>query len=231
MGAVVQPDADDLARARDRRQQRHILDRRALLLDRPRPRAAGLPGAARRCCGPPRAPTRTPRPRCRARARREASRRAETGRTRWSPAARGGSVPSGAVLPDTGPRTVHPFSSAEHRVLGPRSSAEHGPLDHEARRRGRPEDSYGALVRSIVGQQLSVKAAATIYGRVTELYGGSTPTPRELIDNGPGRSARGGAVLPKGGLPARPGRADRGRRARPRVPAGSSPDEQVIGES
>ena len=38
-------------------------------------------------------------------------------------------------------------------------------------------DSYGALVRSIVGQQLSVKAAATIYGRVTELYGGSTPTP------------------------------------------------------
>jgi DNA-3-methyladenine glycosylase II len=60
-----------------------------------------------------------------------------------------------------------------------------GPLDHEARRRGRPDDSYGALLRSIVGQQLSVKAAATIYGRVTELYGGATPTPAQLIETDP----------------------------------------------
>lgn len=28
-----------------------------------------------------------------------------------------------------------------------------GPLDHEARRRGRPDDAYGSLVRTIVGQQ------------------------------------------------------------------------------
>ena len=40
-------------------------------------------------------------------------------------------------------------------------------------------------MRSIVGQQLSVKAAATIYGRVTELYGGSTPTPAQLIATDP----------------------------------------------
>ena len=56
-----------------------------------------------------------------------------------------------------------------------------GPLDLEARTRGRPNDSYGALVRSITGQQLSVKAAATIYGRLADLYGGRTPTPAELI--------------------------------------------------
>ena len=60
-----------------------------------------------------------------------------------------------------------------------------GKLDLEARRRGRPADAYGALVRSIVGQQLSTKAAATIYGRLTELFGGRTPTPQELLDADP----------------------------------------------
>ncbi len=61
----------------------------------------------------------------------------------------------------------------------------HGPLKEEERVRGRPPDAYGALVRSITGQQLSVKAAATIYGRVTDLYGGHTPTPAELIATAP----------------------------------------------
>ena len=56
-----------------------------------------------------------------------------------------------------------------------------GPLDEEERRRGRPKDSYGALVRAIVGQQLSVKAARTIYGRLEEVFGGHTPTPKELL--------------------------------------------------
>lgn len=56
-----------------------------------------------------------------------------------------------------------------------------GPLDLEARTRGRSDDSYGALLRSITGQQLSVKAARTIYLRVADLYGGRTPTPTELI--------------------------------------------------
>ena len=59
---------------------------------------------------------------------------------------------------------------------------EHGELDLEARRRGRPADAYGALLRSIVGQQLSVKAARSIYERLTELFGGRTPTPQELLD-------------------------------------------------
>ena len=60
-----------------------------------------------------------------------------------------------------------------------------GPLDTEARTRGRPDDSYGALVRSITGQQLSVKAARTIYLRLADLYGGRTPTPAELIATDP----------------------------------------------
>jgi DNA-3-methyladenine glycosylase II len=56
-----------------------------------------------------------------------------------------------------------------------------GPLEGEARRRGRPEDAYGALVRSIVGQQLSVKAASAIYGRLVAPFGGRSPTPAELL--------------------------------------------------
>jgi DNA-3-methyladenine glycosylase II len=62
---------------------------------------------------------------------------------------------------------------------------EHGPLDEKQRRRGRPPDAYGALVRSIVGQQLSTKAALTIYERMTELFDGSTPSPRELLEVDP----------------------------------------------
>jgi DNA-3-methyladenine glycosylase II len=63
----------------------------------------------------------------------------------------------------------------------------HGRLDRKARRRGRPADAYGALLRSIVGQQLSTKAARTIYGRLAGLYGDRAPTPAELIDTDPDR--------------------------------------------
>ena len=56
-----------------------------------------------------------------------------------------------------------------------------GPLSIEERRRGRPDDAYGALVRSIVGQQLSTVAARTIYGRLTALFDNRPPTPAELL--------------------------------------------------
>ena len=56
-----------------------------------------------------------------------------------------------------------------------------GPLDHASRRRGRPDDAYGALVRTIVGQQLSTKAARTIYGRLAALFGHRPPTPEEIL--------------------------------------------------
>ena len=52
-------------------------------------------------------------------------------------------------------------------------------------RAGRPDDHYGALVRSIVGQQLSTSAARAIYTRLTDRYGGRTPTPVEVLEDDP----------------------------------------------
>jgi DNA-3-methyladenine glycosylase II len=50
------------------------------------------------------------------------------------------------------------------------------------RKEERPADAYGALLRAIVGQQLSTKAARTIYLRVLDLFGGKTPSPAELLE-------------------------------------------------
>jgi len=60
-----------------------------------------------------------------------------------------------------------------------------GPLPDGPQSAGRPADLYGALLRSITGQQLSVKAARAIYGRLTERFGGRTPTPEELLADDP----------------------------------------------
>jgi DNA-3-methyladenine glycosylase II len=63
-----------------------------------------------------------------------------------------------------------------------------GPIDIATRLRRRseerPADAYGALLRAIVGQQLSTKAARTIYRRVCDLFGGSTPSPEQLLSAG-----------------------------------------------
>ncbi len=72
-----------------------------------------------------------------------------------------------------------------------------GPLDEEARRRGRPKDPYGALLRAIVGQQLSTKAARTIFERMLELFDGRVPTPRELIEADPDAIRAAGLSRPK----------------------------------
>ena len=48
-----------------------------------------------------------------------------------------------------------------------------------------PDDHYGALVRAIVGQQLSTKAARSIYGKLTALFGGRPPKPQEILDYDP----------------------------------------------
>ena len=74
---------------------------------------------------------------------------------------------------------------------------EHGPLDLEARRRGRPADAYGALLRSIVGQQLSVKAARTIYERLLDLFDGTTPSPEQLLAADPDALRAAGLSRPK----------------------------------
>src|SRR5947209_14422916 len=52
-------------------------------------------------------------------------------------------------------------------------------------RDGRPTDHYGALVRSIVGQQLSTKAARAIYGRLADRFGGRAPSPEEVLADDP----------------------------------------------
>jgi DNA-3-methyladenine glycosylase II len=55
------------------------------------------------------------------------------------------------------------------------------------RRADRPErdDHYGALLRAIVGQQLSVSAARSIYGRLTARYGGRPPSPQQILAEDP----------------------------------------------
>ena len=55
-----------------------------------------------------------------------------------------------------------------------------GPEDDEPR-----TDLYGALLRSITGQQLSVKAAAAIYGRLIARFGDRAPTPEEILADDP----------------------------------------------
>jgi DNA-3-methyladenine glycosylase II len=49
------------------------------------------------------------------------------------------------------------------------------------RREERPADAYGALLRGIVGQQLSTKAARAIYLRMLDLYDGP-PTPTATLE-------------------------------------------------
>jgi DNA-3-methyladenine glycosylase II len=60
-----------------------------------------------------------------------------------------------------------------------------GPLDLARRLRRRkeerPADAFGALLRSIVGQQLSTKAARAIYLRMLDLFDGP-PTPEAMLE-------------------------------------------------
>src|SRR3954468_8331690 len=63
--------------------------------------------------------------------------------------------------------------------------ADGGPLPLEPDSRGRPPDLYGALLRSITGQQLSVKAAQAIHGRLLERFGDRPPTPEEILADDP----------------------------------------------
>jgi len=73
----------------------------------------------------------------------------------------------------------------------------HGALVRRDLKRERPGDAYGALLRSIVGQQLSTKAAATIYGRMLELFGGHAPTPKQLLKADPDKIRAAGLSRPK----------------------------------
>jgi DNA-3-methyladenine glycosylase II len=80
------------------------------------------------------------------------------------------------MRPEQHLRRADPVLGALIDALGP---------DERDPRAGRPNDHYGALVRSIVGQQLSTKAARSIYARLTARFGDRTPTPREILDDDP----------------------------------------------
>jgi DNA-3-methyladenine glycosylase II len=60
-----------------------------------------------------------------------------------------------------------------------------GPLPEERDSRGRPADLYGALVRTIAGQQLSVLAARAIWTKLLAYFGGRVPTPEEILAEDP----------------------------------------------
>ncbi len=76
--------------------------------------------------------------------------------------------------------SVHAELASSDPVMGELVDR-YGRLSFETRRRGRPQaDSYGTLLRSVVGQQVSAKAAAAIYDRVLELFDG-TPSPAAVL--------------------------------------------------
>jgi DNA-3-methyladenine glycosylase II len=62
---------------------------------------------------------------------------------------------------------------------------EGGPLPAVMDRRGRPDDAYGVLMRAIAGQQLSVKAAAAIWRKLLDRFGGHVPTPEQILADDP----------------------------------------------
>jgi DNA-3-methyladenine glycosylase II len=54
-------------------------------------------------------------------------------------------------------------------------------------RDGRParDDHYGALLRAIINQQLSVSAGRSIYKRLLDRFGGKPPTPEQVLADEP----------------------------------------------
>ena len=62
---------------------------------------------------------------------------------------------------------------------------ERGPIDPEIDRRGSRPDPWEALARAIVGQQLSTRAARSIWEKLQGRFGGRTPTPEELLRKRP----------------------------------------------
>jgi len=58
-------------------------------------------------------------------------------------------------------------------------------LGHPTDRGGPAPDHYGALVRSIVGQQVSVHAARSMVSRLQDRFGGRTPTPAQILADDP----------------------------------------------
>jgi DNA-3-methyladenine glycosylase II len=58
---------------------------------------------------------------------------------------------------------------------------ERGPLDPEIDRRGSRPDPFEAVARAIVGQQLSTRAARSIWEKLLAQFDGEMPTPEALL--------------------------------------------------
>jgi DNA-3-methyladenine glycosylase II len=69
---------------------------------------------------------------------------------------------------------------------------EGGPIDPKTDRRGSRPDPYEALARAIVGQQLSTKAAASIWSKLLAQFDGATPSPEELLARTPAQLRKAG---------------------------------------
>jgi DNA-3-methyladenine glycosylase II len=123
-----------------------------------------------------------------------------------------------------GDRHLHSVDPVLRRLID-----ERGPIGPEIDRRGSRPDAYEALARAIVGQQLSTKAAASIWRRVQEEFDGTTPTPAELLDKDPERLRNAGLSWSKVGfLRDLAERVQDGRIDLQRLP--ELPDEDVIAE-
>jgi DNA-3-methyladenine glycosylase II len=82
-------------------------------------------------------------------------------------------------------------ASADARALAHLRSADpvlarvidaHAGFDPRGWLRSRPAmDSFGALIFMVTGQQLSVRSAARILGRIQDLFGGRLPSPGALL--------------------------------------------------
>jgi DNA-3-methyladenine glycosylase II len=81
--------------------------------------------------------------------------------------------------------------SADDRVLMRadkvlrRVMEEQGPIHPEIDRRGSRSDPWEALARAIVGQQLSTRAAASIWSKLLAIFGDQMPTPDQLLRRRP----------------------------------------------
>ena len=106
---------------------------------------------------------------------------------------------------------------------------EGGPIDPKEDRRGRVPDAYQALVRAIVGQQLSTKAAYAINERLAALFDGGVPAPAEILVADPQTLRDVGLSWPKVGyLRDLAERVQDGELALERLP--ELADEEVIAE-
>lgn len=79
-------------------------------------------------------------------------------------------------------RAADPVLARLIDAVGPLAEVQTKPASDE---RSPSDERYGALVRSIAGQQLSVLAARSIYGRLAARFGDRAPTPEEILADDP----------------------------------------------